>query len=136
MARHLHEQSGGDPSAQGPVPELANEPPSPRADHDFPDTPEGNRPRAGGGDLTDEQLDDFAARLGLVDEVESGDTIDDGGPETDDQGDEGTGSAVRAVRVWAGRVRPRTARVLVVVGRVTTTAGARVRSFGERLDQR
>ena len=136
MARHLHEQSGGDPSAQGPVPELANEPASPRADHDFPDTPEGNRPRAGGGDLTDEQLDDFAARLGLADEAASGEPADDGGPETADRGDAETGRAVRAVRVWAGRLRPPTARVLVAVGRVATTAGARVRSFGERLDQR
>jgi hypothetical protein len=77
MARRLHEQSGGNPRAQGPVPELANEPPSPRAGHDFPDTPEGNRPRDGGGDLSDEQLDDFAARLGLTDEPASDDTGSD-----------------------------------------------------------
>lgn len=69
MARHLHEQSGGNPRDQGPVPELANEPVSPRADDDFPDTPEGNRSAAGEGDLTDEQLDDLADRLGLSDDA-------------------------------------------------------------------
>ncbi|MFP5487232.1 MAG: hypothetical protein ACLGHQ_02850, partial [Acidimicrobiia bacterium] len=68
MARHLREQSGGHPADHGPVPELANEPPSPRQHEDFPDRPAGNRPAGGGGgDLTDEQLDDFAARLGLRD---------------------------------------------------------------------
>lgn len=76
MARHLHQEAGGDP-AQGPVRELANEPPSPRADEDFPDAPdERSAPSGGRGDLDADELDDFARRLGLTDD-DTDDSDDD-----------------------------------------------------------
>jgi hypothetical protein len=139
MARHLHAQSGGDPAAQGPVPELANEPRSPRSDEDFPDAPDPDARSGVGGDLTDDQLQDFAARLGLADE--SGES--DRSPERDesDESDESaerdrsgrTALARRTTMVAIGKLRRPAARVVVVIGRVTIAAGHRVRSVGERL---
>lgn len=137
MARHLRAQSGGNPADHGPVPELANEPASPRQAEDFPDTPAGNRPSGGGGDLTDEQLDDFAARLGVS---ERDDEPDDeprdtgGGADSEEAG----GTRVRARRralVVVRVLRRPTARVLLVLGRSTAAAGGRIRSLGERLDR-
>ncbi len=43
MAKHLHEQAGGDPS-QGPTGKMANPQPSPGTGNDFPDVPAGNAP--------------------------------------------------------------------------------------------
>lgn len=134
MARHLHEQSGGDPTDQGPVPELANEPRSPRSNEDFPDAPETEGRSGPGGDLTDEQLEDFADRLGLIED----DGTDRGRPGEDHaDGDERDGArsarAGRAVRSLVGQARRPAARLLVMVGGATSTAGARLRSTGERL---
>jgi hypothetical protein len=42
MSKHRRIQDGGDP-AQGPPPDVANEPPSPGAGNEFPDTPEQNQ---------------------------------------------------------------------------------------------
>ncbi|MDW3213266.1 MAG: hypothetical protein R8G01_04655 [Ilumatobacteraceae bacterium] len=70
MARHLHQQAGGDPS-QGPVREMANPTPSPEAGRDFPDAPGGDG-RSVGGDLSDQQLADMADRLGLGDDEHGG----------------------------------------------------------------
>lgn len=80
MARHLHQQAGGDPS-QGPVREMANPTPSPEAGHDFPDTPPENR-RSVGGDLSEQQLADMADRMGLS-STASGDDIASGGSAAD-----------------------------------------------------
>lgn len=63
MARHLHQQAGGDPS-QGPVREMANPTPSPEVGQDFPDAPSSNRESVG-GDLSEQQLADMAERMGL-----------------------------------------------------------------------
>lgn len=41
MAKHLHEQAGGNPS-QGPKGEMANPKPSAGTGNDFPDVPEAN----------------------------------------------------------------------------------------------
>lgn len=122
MARHLHEQSGGDPAAQGPVPELANEPRSPRSDEDFPDAPETAERSGPGGDLTDEQLEDFADRLGL------------GG--RDAGRDDGVGPRGRSEQIVGSglrRVRRVAARLLVTGGGAMNAAGSRVRAAGERL---
>ena len=129
MARHLREQSGGNPADHGPARELANEPASPRSGADFPDTPEGNRPRRGGGDLTDDQLDDFAARLGL----EDADRAEETGAEPRQPP---TGEPHPGEGGWADRVRRPASRLLVVAGDITTSVGTRVRTFGERLDPR
>lgn len=148
MARHLHEQSGGNPRDQGPVPELANEPTSPRADDDFPDAPDDDRRSGPGGDLTDDQLDDFAARLGLTDDEtaddetgdESGaatsDETGDTGPETerfDDTTDDQDRRPVMAVvtrRIrWAARP---VGRVMIVSARVVDGTGRWLRTTGER----
>jgi hypothetical protein len=141
MARHLHEQSGGDPSAQGPVSDLANEPAARVASSDFPDTPPGNRPRQGDSDLTDEQLADFAGRLGLVDDPAS---VDDPGPHDTARRPGDATSDRRGVRGRFARarrsVRRPAARVLVVAGGAVatagTTAGAWMRAAGERLEPR
>lgn len=128
MARHLHEQSGGDPSAQGPVPELANEPPSPRSADDFPDAPEPGGRTGPGGDLTDEQLEDFADRLGLGGR--------DDGQDRTRPNDDGAGLRARSERIarsGVGRARQATARLLVIVGGATKAAGSRLRATGERL---
>ncbi len=75
MARHLHQQAGGEPS-QGPVRDMANPSPSPAAGNDFPDAPDGDDDAERGG-LSSEQLDDMAARMGLTessdDETETSD---------------------------------------------------------------
>lgn len=147
MARHLHEQSGGNPRDQGPVPELANEPRSPRADEDFPDAPEhDDRPRRG-GDLTDEQLDDFASRLGLTedpdadpDDANPHDTDPDDAESDDVESDAGSDDrrvrrvsavVVRRVRV----VRRPVGRVMIVVARAASGTGDWLRSRGERLQR-
>ncbi len=59
MAKHLHEQAGGDPS-QGPTGKMANPKPSPGAGNDFPDVPEGNAPGGteGGIESDDAEADD------------------------------------------------------------------------------
>jgi hypothetical protein len=131
MSRHLHEQSGGDPSAQGPVSDLATEPAARVASSDFPDTPPGNRPRQGDSDLTDEQLADFAGRLGLVDDPAS---VDDPGPD-DPARRPRRGVSGRLVRARRSVRRP-VARVLVVAGGAIATAGAWIRAAGERLESR
>lgn len=127
MARHLRQQSGGDPTDQGPVPELANEPASPRSDDDFPDAPSGNRAPVGGGaggagDLSADQLDDFAGRLGLTDEQ--------GGSSDASSGDEKR----PRLRAWAGRLRRPVGRVLTFAGRGAASLGDRLRAAGDRLD--
>ena len=63
---HRRIQDGGNP-AQGPVPELANEPRSPRDVDELPDRPEDNEP--GHEPRRDEDQPDpdaFAERLGLA----------------------------------------------------------------------
>lgn len=123
MARHLREQGGGHPGDHGPVPELANEPVSPSVGEGFPDRPAHERREGPGGDLSDEQLRDFAARLGL--------TADTGtAPEPDAPHERDAPASTRPLLV---RVRRPVAVVLVAVGRATTMAGDRVRSAGERL---
>lgn len=140
MARHLHEQSGGNPRDQGPVPELANEPTSPRANDDFPDAPESDRRPGPGGDLTDDQLDDFAARLGLTDDERPDDEQPDDERRDDERRDDerpddrnvGGGRLVAVVtrRVrWV--VRP-VGRILIVTGRVADGTGRWLRTTGER----
>lgn len=157
MARHLREQSGGNPSDHGPVPELANQPASPRSKEDFPDAPETDAPSGPGGDLTDDQLRDFAARLGLradeddrsdeddraVDERDasddrsddrSDDTSERGGVSGDDIPD-GDRRPRRVVvgRVVVRRVRRPVGRVLILVSRYVDVTGRWLRASGERI---
>ena len=158
MARHLHEQSGGNPRDQGPVPELANEPPSPSGRDDFPDAPDHDAGRRRGGDLTDEQLDDFASRLGLTDDADRDESAsDEGGDEVRaDAADRTVASEGRetpvdpdvdaesepvdrirripAVMVHRVRlVRRPVGRVLMVVARAADGTGSWLRTRGERL---
>lgn len=138
MARHLHEQSGGNPRDQGPVPELANEPRSPRADEDFPDAPERDECRRRGGDLTDEQLEDFASRLGLTDDDPSADPSDvDPNDDPNVAGpDDRRVRRVRAVVVRRVRVvRRPVGRVMVVIARAASGTGEWLRTRGERLQR-
>ena len=152
MTRQLRPEAGGDPTS-GPVRELANQPPSPRAAEDFPDAPEPASRAGAHGDLSPEQLDDFAARLGLTDESDAAapdraGSVGSGraagsawGPESDEApgpAPEPTGPTVRVRRVAGASMRGlrrRAARVLVVVGRATVTAGHRLRTVGERLTE-
>lgn len=121
MARHLRIQHGGDP-AQGPPRDVANEPPAPRDVDGFPDTPDANRPGGGAGDLSGDQLDDMARRLGLA----------EGSDERSQSGDAGSVSRLDAVReridVTVGRSRH-------LLGGLLERAGDALRNAGRRLDR-
>jgi|SRR6056297_348189 len=118
---HRRIQDGGNP-AQGPVPELANEPRSPRDVDELPDRPEDNQP--GHEPRRDEDQPDpdaFAERLGLVDhDDDSADTAEGGITDTV------TDTAADTAGAAAGRARRIGASALSGLGRA---AGAAERSL-------
>lgn len=148
MARHLREQSGGNPADHGPVRELANRPASPRSNEDFPDAPGPGERSGPGGDLSDEQRRDFAIRLGLGDDAAGDDAAGDreqrgGRARRGDAREEraadsaGTGPSRgarrRVTQVVIRGVRRPVATVLIVVSRGVGTTGRWLHSAGERI---
>lgn len=143
MARHLREQSGGNPADHGPVRELANRPASPRSNEDFPDAPGPGERTGPGGDLSDEQRRDFATRLGLGDDavgdgeerrerVPRGDAREERAADSAGTGPS-RGARRRVTQVVIRGVRRPVATVLIVVSRGVGTTGRWLHSAGERI---
>lgn len=117
---HRRIQDGGNP-AQGPVPELANEPRSPRDVDELPDRPEDNEP--GHEPRRDEDQPDpdaFAERLGLAhhEPAESATAPTDTDTATD---------------AAAGRARGAAAAVLGGLSRAAAAAERSLSRLAERL---